>query len=278
VRDPFAEDAGFRRLIAGDGPVDLARVNLEVARDAYPDLDVDRSLAAIDALAARVRDRCPAGARAHHVVGQINWVLFVEEEFRGNSDEYYDPRNSYLNEVLDRKLGMPIALAILYLALADRVGLAMGGVNLPGHFLARTAGDGPPIFVDPFHAGRILDRAGCERLLSGLVGRPVRLGDGQLAPCDDRTTVSRMLRNLKSIHVDRKDFAPALPVARRLAALNPDDLAEHRDWGMIGLHADRPGEAVAPLARYVAEAPRAPDVEEVRALLRVARREVASRN
>ena len=278
MRDPFIQDAEFRKLLGGEEDVDLAVVNLEVARDAYPELELTACTERIERLAARVGERCPIGSRPGHVIGQLNWVLFVEEEYRGNADDYYDPRNSYLNEVLDRKLGIPISLSILYQAVASRVGLSLVGVNLPAHFLLREAGATPPLFVDPFHGGRILDLNSCEQFLSTLVGRPCRLNPDDVGPCGASTTVSRMLRNLKAIYLQAQDFAAALPVCRRLAALNPRDLSEVRDWGTTCLQANRPGESLAPLGRYVVEAADAPDVETVRSLLKVARRDVANRN
>ena len=278
MRDPFEGSPEFRRLIRGEEPVDLARVNLEVARDARPDLDAPAYLARLDALAARVRDRCPPESGPRALIGQINWVLFVEEEFRGNVEEYFDPRNSYLDEVMDRKVGIPISLSILYAGIAERVGLAMGGVNLPMHFLLRATEVEPALFVDPYHEGAIRDRAGCEELLSKLSDRPVRLGFEHFTPCNASTTVARMLRNLKAIYLERGEFAEALPVARRLAALGRNDLIEQRDWGMISLRADRPGEAIEPLRRYLEGAGEAADSDEVRAVLKAALREVAFRN
>ncbi len=278
MRDPFARDVEFRRLLKGEPEVDLARVALEIARDAYPELDPDAEIARIDALADRVRQRCPAGARAEQAIGQVNWVLYVEEGFRGNADDYYDPQNSYLNKVLDRKLGLPITLSILYARVAAQVGLELGGVNLPMHYLLRAVEADPPLYVDPFHGGAILDRAGCERRVSELAGREVRLAYEQLVPCNPSTTVSRMLRNLKTVHLERRDFAAALPFARRMAALNRHDMAEQRDWGMVGFQAGRPGESLAPLQRYLDAAPHATDLEAVRTVLKAARRDVASRN
>jgi regulator of sirC expression with transglutaminase-like and TPR domain len=278
LRDPFAQDAEFRKLLGGEEDVDLAMVNLEIARDAYPELDLAVCTERIERLAARVDERCPIGSRPSHVIGQLNWVLFVEEEYRGNAEDYYDPRNSYLNEVLDRKLGIPISLSILYQAVASRVGLSLAGVNLPAHFLLLETGATPPVFVDPFHGGRTLDLHSCEQFLSTLVGRSCRLGPDDVGPCDASTTVSRMLRNLKAIYLQAQDFAAAQPVCRRLAALNPGDLSEVRDWGTTCLQANRPGESLVPLERYVVEAADATDVESVRSLLKVARRDVANRN
>jgi regulator of sirC expression with transglutaminase-like and TPR domain len=278
VRDPFPESTAFGRLIRGRGPVDAIDVALEIAADAYPDLDAGAYRARIDALADRVRDRCGDPARPRQVIGQINWVLFIEEEFRGNVEDYQDPRNSYLNEVLDRKLGIPISLSVLYATLAERVGLRLSGVNLPLHFLLRIEDSDPARFVDPFHAGEILDREGCERRIAQIAGRSVALGPQHLAPCSTATITARMLRNLKAIYLQRVEPIAALPVIRRLAALDRDDLPEQRDWGMACLRADRPGEALDPLQRYLAEAPQADDVDAVRILLRAARRDVALRN
>ena len=276
--NPFARDPEFSRLIRGDESVNLVRLNLEIARDAYPDLDEAPILARIEALADRVRERCSPDGGPRYIIGQINWVLFVEEGFRGNSEDYYDPRNSYLNEVLDRKLGLPIALAVLYAEIAGRVGLGLGCVNVPMHFLLRVMGWDDPLFVDPFHEGRTLDLPGCERFLSGLAGRPIHLGAEEYVSCEPSITLARMLRNLKSIYLEQRDFGSALPVARRLAALRRDDFQEQRDWGMICLQADRPGEALIPLRRYVESVPDALDAEAVRSLLKSARREVAARN
>lgn len=274
---PFEASPEFRRLLAGDDHADLTRLALELAGDAYPGLDARHYLARIEALAGRIRDRCPDGLRARQILGQINWVLFVEEEYTGNSDDYYDPRNSYLNEVIDRKTGIPISLSVLYLALADRLGLAMAGVNLPAHFILRLRDS--PTFVDPFHGGKLLDREGCARRVAEVTGQDVdELADAVLAPCSTRVIVARMLRNLKATYLQRQDFHEALPVLRRLVALERDDPAERRDLGIVCMHTDRPGEAIDHLETYLDEAPKAEDAETVRAILQTAWREQARRN
>jgi regulator of sirC expression with transglutaminase-like and TPR domain len=278
VRSPFAESPEFRRLLRRESRSDLVRITLEIARDAYPDLDIDHYLGKIEALADRVRDRCPAGAKPRSVLGQINWVLYVEEGYRGNAEDYYDPRNSYLNRVIDRKTGIPITLSVLYATIAARAGLVLEGVNLPAHFLLRLGGGDDTIFVDPFHSGALLDREGCERRISEMVGQPVALSELQLAPCGPDLVVSRMLRNLKAIYLGRHDYAEALPVLRRLAALNPGDPHEQRDLGMLCLQLDRPAEAIDPLQAYLDARPQAQEADVVRPLLRAARRETALRN
>ena len=278
MRSPFAQSPEFLKLLHRDPGADLTRIALEIARDEYPDLDADSYLRKIEALADRVRDRCPAGARSWQVLGQVNWVLYVEEGYKGNTEDYNDPRNSYLNEVIDRRTGIPISLSTLYRALAGRLGLEMSGVNLPAHFLLRVGRGASTIFVDPFHAGALLDRAGCERCVSKVVGQSVALSDLQLAPCSPAQVVSRMLRNLKAIYFQRNEFLLALPVQRRLAAIELGEPEEQRDLGMLCLQVDRPGDALKPLEAYLQARPDAVDADGVGSLLRAARREVARWN
>ena len=256
----------------------LARIALEIARDARPDLDIEAYLTRIDALAERARARCVANPRSRPILGQIHWVLFVEEGFRGNEDDYYDPRNSYLSDVLDRKLGIPISLSVLYADIAARLGLVLAGVNLPGHFVLRVVGDSPPLFVDAYNEGAVLDRAGCERLVEGVVGHPVALTDAQIEPVGPALVVSRMLRNLKTNHLRGDDYPSALAIVRRLAALAPDDLDEQRDWGLLAYRTGHPGESLAPLSRYVQGRADAPDIDVMTEVVRAVRREVIERN
>jgi regulator of sirC expression with transglutaminase-like and TPR domain len=264
--------------VQGDPGADLTRIALEIASDAHPDLEPESCLDRIDALAGRVRDRCSPTANPRQLVAQINWVLYVEEGFRGNVEDYYDPRNSYLNDVMERRKGIPISLATLYRAVAERLGLVLAGVNLPAHFVLRSDSGAGTLFIDPFHAGILLDRDGCRRRVEAALGTPVILEDRQLDPCPTGVIVARMLRNLKAIYLRDHDYHAALPVVRRLAALVADDPTERRDHGLVCMQAGRPTEAIGPLASYVEDRPSAADADLVRTLLRSARRDVASWN
>ena len=259
-------------------PVNLAPNALEIAADAYPGLDIAAYLSRIAGLAERVRPRCPRDASVRDILAQINWVLFVEEELRGNEEEYYDPRNSYLNEVLDRRLGIPISLSIVYLAVAEPLGLAVAGANLPAHFMLRVEDGDRPWFVDPFHSGAVMDRAECRRRLSEILQQPVELTDEITAPCPASTVITRMLRNLKAIHLRAEDLPTLLPVQRRLAALNPLDADEQRDLGVLCLRAERPGEAVDSLQAFLSASPSHDSAPEITALLDAARRRLAEWN
>jgi regulator of sirC expression with transglutaminase-like and TPR domain len=278
VRAPFDDSPEFQRLLRRDPQADLVRVGLEIARDAYPHLDPEPYIARVEALVGRARDRCAAVDRTRHVLGQINWILFVEEGFQGNSGDYYDPRNSYLNEVLDRRTGIPISLSVLYWRIATSVGLEVAGVNLPAHFMLRVGQGERTVFIDPFHSGALLDREGCRRQVTRLLGPEVALSDHHLAPCRPTQIVARMLRNLKSIYLQNHEYIAAIPIQRRLAALLEDDPVEQRDLGMLLLRADRPAAAVAPLQAYLDAQPPRADAEHVLSLLRAARRDVALRN
>jgi regulator of sirC expression with transglutaminase-like and TPR domain len=271
---PFANSPEFQLLLAGDGRVNLARIALEISRDADPEIEIESYLAKIQDLADRVRDRYRSGAKIRDILGQINWVLFVEEEFRGNREDYYDPRNSYLNEVLDRGLGIPISLSVLYWTLAQRLGLAMAGVDLPLHFMLRVDDEAETLFVDPFYGGAVYDRSGCQQKLSEIAERAVSLPDTAIEPCSNQVLISRMLRNLKVIYGRAGDVGSLLPIQRRLTALNPHQPGELRDLGVLCVQVDRLGEAIEPLQAYLSLSPGAEDAGRIGELLGAIRREV----
>jgi regulator of sirC expression with transglutaminase-like and TPR domain len=278
VHTPFADSPEFQRLVLGADNVQLARIALEIARDAYPDLDVEAYLKRIEELAARASSRFRPGAKVRDIIGQINWVLYVEEGIGGNWEEYYDPRNSYLNEVLDRRLGIPISLSVVYWPVAEHLGLPMAGVNLPAHFMLRVDEDERTWFVDPFHAGAIYNRKRCEQRLSEIAQQPVVLTDSLAAPCSIAVVVSRILKNLKAIYWNTQDVASILPVQRRLVALNRNEPTELRDLGVLCVQAELLGEAIDPLEAYLQTDPPSEDAREIRVLLDVVRRHVARWN
>jgi regulator of sirC expression with transglutaminase-like and TPR domain len=275
--DRFRNSPEFQSLLQGASRPCLERIALEIARDAYPELDLEHYVGTIDQIATRIRARCDSRSKPRKILGQINWALFVEDGYEGNRENYFDPRNSYLNEVIDNKKGIPISLSILYGAVAERLGLALDGVNLPAHFMLRLSDAPEPLFIDAFHAGELLDRTGCEHRLSELTYRPVVLSDSQIASCSPREIVARLLRNLKAIYLGTHDYLSALAVQRRLAAVALDPM-ENRDLGMICLQVERPGEAIDPLQAYLGAAPDADDRDAISGLLDTARRMVARWN
>jgi regulator of sirC expression with transglutaminase-like and TPR domain len=278
VRSTFPPSPEFERVLRNEPQPRLDRVALEIASDVYPDLCIDAYVEHIDRLAQRIRERCRPDAPTHKTLRQINWMLFIEEGYTGNQESYFDSRNSYLNEVIDRKTGIPISLSVLYWSIADRLGVGLSAANLPAHFMLRIDDADRPLFLDPFHAGEILDLDACERRLSQLTGSDVKLSEAQIAPCSLQVVVARMLRNLKSVYLGEEDYPSAHQIQRRLAAMAGDDPLEQRDLGMICLQLDRLGEAIDPLAAYVRSRPDASDAPMVRDLLATARGLVARWN
>ncbi|QDU22881.1 SirB1 family protein [Urbifossiella limnaea] len=258
-------------------PADLAELALHLARDEYPDLDPAVYLARLDDLADRLAQRLTGRLTAD--AAELTHLLFADEEFAGNQADYYDPRNSYLNDVLDRKLGLPITLSLVAAAVGTRAGLTVEGVGLPGHFVAKVVGeDGAAVFFDPFHAGRFLDAADCAKLVEEATGRPFELTPDAMAAAPNAAVAVRLLTNLKSVYLKTADFARAARTTERLVSLLPKDADQRRDLGVCLIHAGRPGRAVPHLRAYLAAAPGASDVETVGGFLSQALREVAQWN
>jgi regulator of sirC expression with transglutaminase-like and TPR domain len=261
----------FQALLAGDPTADLTAVALELGRDADAKVDVDRGLDRIARLARRVKGRIGSFPEPWIVLEAMNTVLFREEGFRGNTADYYDPRNSYLDQVLERRVGIPLSLSVLYLAIAERVSLPLAGVNLPAHFVVRTAASDEGTFIDPYHGGCLLDAAGCESLVSNVMQKPVRLTPDQLRPCSSAAIVQRMLQNLKTIYLRKRRIHDAIPVLKRLVLLRPDHPEDLRDLGIACFYGDLRGEALGYLEAYLKVAPLAEDAREIRLLLNSAR-------
>ncbi len=259
-----------------DAPFDLAELALHLARDEYPALDVEAYLGEIAGMAHEAR-RFLAGPLEARVAGLCRY-LFHEMGFRGNREQYYDPRNSYLNQVLDRRTGIPITLSAVAIAVGNRAGLAVVGVGLPGHFVAKAVDAGREVIFDPFHGGRILARENCEVLVEQVTGLPFRATRQALAASPLGSIVQRMLANLKTIYLREGDFARAVRVIERLRQLTPNDPLQERDLGVGFLRTGNPGKAIGHLTAYLDAAADARDAEAVRQLLEEARAEVARWN
>jgi regulator of sirC expression with transglutaminase-like and TPR domain len=265
-------------LLAADptAALDVAELALLVARDEHPHLDVEAELGELAAMAHDLRPRLRGGLRAR--VRILAHYLFHEQGFQGNTSDYYDPRNSYLNEVLIHHRGLPISLSILAIGVAARAGLEVVGVGLPGHFVAKAVADDQEVLFDPFHGGAVLDVAGCEALVEKVVGAPFRATPEALAAVPPGYIVLRMLTNLKGSYLQRRDFARAARVIRRLRQLCPGDMSQRRDLGATLLQAGRAGAAIDELEAYLAGEPPPMDASGIRDLLGQARAEVARWN
>jgi regulator of sirC expression with transglutaminase-like and TPR domain len=250
-----------------DGAVDMAAAALAIAQEEYPQVLPEPYLRRLDEFAERVRDRLADEGAPLVLLQEVSRVLFEEDRFRGNSAQYYDPRNSFLNDVLDRRLGIPLTLSMVYLEVGWRLGLPLGGVNLPGHFLIRYEGEALRLLVDPFQAGLILFEDQAQDLLDRVYGGAVKLAPEHLRGATRKDMLVRMLANLKGIYLNARDDARALAASERILLIRPDAATERRDLGMILARMGRHEEAVAALESYLERAPTTQDAERVRLLI-----------
>jgi len=256
-----------------DGRIDLARACLLVAQDAYPVLDVDHYMAELERMAARLRARMPQATSAEEKVIALNQFLYEDLGYWGNTDDYYDPRNSYLNDVMDRKTGIPITLSIMYMEIGRRVGLPVEGVSFPGHFLVRVRMRRGMLVLDPFAGGAPQSedelRERLKRVIPpGATGRvpPESLPlEEFLEPSTNRQIVGRLLRNLKGIWREKDDPTRLLEVLNRILVVSPQSGAELRDRGMVYYRLECWRPALQDIRDYVEREPEAPDAEEMRA-------------
>lgn len=252
--------ADFEATLSDD-PVDLARAALVIARIEYPTLDAAPSLDALDRLGERASARLAGGATASvgSRIATLNAFLFEEEHFAGNRSHYMDFRNSLLNVVLGRRLGIPITLALVYMEVARRAGVEVEGIAFPGHFLMRVPlgardPDLPALVLDPFSGGAEMDDAACRRLLGthlGQLGDELPFDRALLRPCSARQMLARMLNNLKRIYVDLRSFPQAKAATDLLLVLDPMMHAERRDRGLLAYHLDDYAGALRDLEDYL---------------------------
>ena len=256
-----------------DPEIDLAQAALLVAKEEYPQLSVERYLARLDQLAEEVKDRLDEERAPLVVLSEVTRTLYEHHGFRGNGEAYYDPRNSFLNDVLDRGLGIPLSLGIVVLEVGWRLGLPLEGVNFPGHFLLRFRGDAVDLLVDPFDSGRIRFPDEAQMLLDKIYGGMVRVRDSFLRPATRKDMLARLLTNLKSVYTNVEDDERALAVVERLLLLRPSAPHEVRDRGKILARLGRVGEAIQELETYLDYAPRAADASRIRELVEELREE-----
>ena len=265
----------FKGLVQG-ADIDLGGAALAIARIEHPDLVPARSLTRLDELAAR--SAAAAIADRRRALARLSEFLFSETGFRGNADDYYDPRNSCLNDVLDRQLGIPITLSVLVMEVGRRVGLEILGIGLPGHFCVGSRVDDELMLFDPFGGGRRLDRAEAEALASRAVGRQVELTDAHFAPATKAQIVVRMLRNLQGIYARREDWAKALAVIDRLMVVEADAPMHVRDRGTVLVKLGDLHRGASEWERYLTRYPQARDAAAFKEELRRIRQTLAERN
>jgi regulator of sirC expression with transglutaminase-like and TPR domain len=264
---PLSRQHFYQEIHQPDDQIDLAKSALFFAQEEYPDLDPDDYLNALNTMADEVTERLPSPRYPLRVIQAINDYLYTDLKFSGNLEDYYDPRNSYLNQVIDRRTGIPITLSLVYLEIARRIDFPMIGVGMPGHFLIRPVADEMQVFVDPFNAGEILFPEDCQERFSLLHGKSIPFDPDFLESVSPRRFLGRMLTNLKVIYLNRGEWSKALAVIERLLLLFPEAPIEQRDRGILYYQMGRWIEATQDLENYLMSAPMAEDAVIVKQLL-----------
>jgi regulator of sirC expression with transglutaminase-like and TPR domain len=256
-----------------DEEIELAEAALLMAQTEYPDLDISIQLERLEGLAARFQP--PEDRQPSSNISALNELLFDKEKFTGNDEEYDDPRNSYLNDVLDRRKGIPITLSLVYTEVARRHNLPLQGVGFPGHFLVKYSTGTSEIIIDPYHQGTILSTEDCEERLKQHFGAEARLKPEFFAVSTRKQTLTRMLNNLKGSYFRRHNFPKVLTMIELSLAIDPGSSQDVRDRGMVYFAMKRYGPAMVDLQAYLKisrrEDPHVPEVLEaihrIRALM-----------
>jgi len=245
---------------------DLAEASLLLAQDAYPGIEVAGYLGRLDDIAGAIRRRLAGDAFAEQKVRALNYYLFNELRYCGNIDDYYDPRNSYLNEVMERRTGIPITLSIVYLEIGRRIGLNLKGVSFPGHFLVKLSVKRGELVLDPFTGGEAQSEADLRQRLARVLpsGQAERAKLEQyLEPATPRQIIARVLRNLKNIYLQTGKLEPALAVMHRMLLVVPESAEELRDRGLLYQQLECFRAALSDLQNYLRRRPDAPDATEI---------------
>jgi regulator of sirC expression with transglutaminase-like and TPR domain len=280
-REPTAAAARFRDLInRPEDEIDLAEAALLIAKGVNDALDIDAYLSQIEGLARQLQQRLSESVGEAERILALNRFLFDEQGFAPNVDNYYDPRNSFLNEVLERRVGIPISLSILYIEIGRRVGLPLRGVSFPGHFLVKCKVNDGVVVLDPYCRGVSLSLNDLQQRLREVQGGEVSRAiiAGMLVSANKKEILARVLRNLKTIYVQREEYAQALAVMEWIITLAPADAAEVRDRGLLFARLECPRAAVEDLERYLELTPDAEDAHELRGRVVELRRAAARLN
>ena len=283
----------FTALVMNDeNQIDLAQAALLIASVAYPDLDPTPSLTQLDALARRVKellslsetDDLTALMQAEDaispltVIAAINQVLFTEERFHGNKEDYSNPKNSFLNKVLEERTGLPITLSVLYMEIGKRIGIQIDGMGFPYHFMVRYHWSAGTIYIDPFSEGLILNEQECMQRLQTITRHHAPLHPRWLEPVTHKQILIRILNNLKAIYINESDFEHALAISDLILLLLPHAGIEQRDRGFLHLELKHYGKAIKDLIAYLELNPDASDRYEIRKHIKGIKQTIAQLN
>ena len=268
TEDP--QQAQFATLLGRSGPLDLVEGALLIAACEYRDLDLDREMARIREIGSEAARRTAEMENSDNPYARLDVIctyLFEELGFHGNTRDPEEPRNSFLNQVLDRRTGIPLTLSIIFMETARAAGFTTRGIALPGHFITSVSLAGRAILVDPFGGGRVLTREDCRSMVIRSTGRPSLFRRAVLDGVSPEEILTRLLRNLKRIYLSREDYSRAAAMVEMLLITTPGDPMETRDRGILMAHLGQVDNAISDLEAYLRHRPTAPDLESIRGRL-----------
>jgi regulator of sirC expression with transglutaminase-like and TPR domain len=262
VTDVFASLVGPE---VADEQIDLVRAALTIARTEYPDLDTEKYIAQVNELASKVASQVSAADDPNQTIATLNRVLFEEAGLRGNRGDYYDPRNSFLNQVLDRRLGIPITLSLLYMEVARRLGFLLFGVGMPGHFLLKHYDiEGHEILIDCFNGGTLLSPDDCQGRLDEIYSGQMSLRPEFLMAVSKRQMLTRILNNLKSVYLSTRNFRKALPIIDLILVIYPRSPEDVKQRALLRYNLGLKRAALEDLEQYLKMSPDASDADDIR--------------
>ena len=263
---------------APDHRIDLGRAALVIAQLQHPGLDIQHYIDKLGLFASEASSRLQGRYDPERVIEQLNHFLFVDLAFRGNEEDYYDPRNSFLSDVIDRRTGIPITLAVIYLEVSRRLGLPFYGVGLPGHFVLKYDDNRQAILIDPFHGGRILQFEQCRELIARR-GDPASLEPLDLRAVDNRYIIIRMLNNLRGIYLRTRQFREAVGILDMTVSLTPSSARDIKQRAWLHHELRQYGRACRDLEAYLSlGSPDDPEREGIQGWIREIYEKIASMN
>jgi regulator of sirC expression with transglutaminase-like and TPR domain len=269
----------FREIAALDESVfPLDRAALSLGLEEYPGLHMNDYLRKLDSLAARVEVLIGEDRSVSTLVEGIKEILFVQEALKPNQEDYYDPRNSYINDVLDRKVGIPISLSVIFIEVARRLDFPVQGVGFPGHFLVKVHENEKELLIDVFNRGKIITLKECQELLDQIYGGSVTTQPSFLQAMSRKSIISRMLFNLKAIYYQREEYYKALAMVERILMLNPGTPSEIRDRGLLYMQTSLFAKALADLNYYLETAPSPDDTSYIEGHIQTLHKIIAASN
>ena len=272
-----AEDALFELAQLENDQIDLAKGALLIAKAAYADLDIEAYLQQLNQMAEELQSQIGDEADTSDQINRLNHYLFEVQGFAGSSQEhYYDPRNSYLNEVLERKTGIPITLSVVYMEIGKRIGLPLVGVGFPGHFIVKHRD--LEAVIDPFEKGQILSDEDLSERLTQIFREPVSVHPRFLQAVTNKEILARMLRNLRQIHFRQEEHEQAVNVAEQITWLAPQSAQDYRDLGYLYYQVNAYGKSLAAFNTYLRLSDDPPDQEEISRNIRVLTQQIAKLN